>query len=165
MFTLAISFNHFQFTLIHGPNILGSCAILFFTASNFTFTTRHIHNWALFPLWLSLFFPSGAISPLFSSSILGTYQPGEFIFQCHIFLPFIVFMGFSREECWSGLPFSSPMDLVLSELSIMTHLPWVALHGMAHTFIELNKVVVHVISLVSFLWLWFSFCLPSDGCR
>ena len=44
------------------------------------------------------------------------------------------------------------MDLVLSELSIMTHLPWVdTLHGMAHTFIELNKVVVHVISLVSFL--------------
>ena len=27
----------------------------------------------------------------------------------------------------------------------------------------LYKVVVHVISLVSFLWLWFSFCLPSDG--
>ena len=28
------------------------------------------------------------LSPLFSSSILGTYQPGEFIFQCHILLPF-----------------------------------------------------------------------------
>jgi len=33
---------------------------------------------------------------------------------------------------------------------------------MAHSFIELDKAVVHVISLISFLWLWFSFCLPSD---
>ena len=58
--------------------------MLFITASDFTFTTRHIHTWALFPLWLSLFIPSGAISPLFSSSILGTYWHGKFIFQCHI---------------------------------------------------------------------------------
>ena len=34
---------------------------------------------------------------------------------------------------------------------------------MAHSFIELDKAVVHVISLTSFLCLWFSFCLPSDG--
>ena len=40
---------------------------------------------------------------------------------------------------------------------------WVALHGMAHSFLELDKVVVHVIRLISFLWLWFSVCLPSDG--
>ena len=32
-----------------------------------------------------------------------------------------------------------------------------------YSFIKLDKAVVHVISLVSFLWLWFSFCLPSDG--
>ena len=31
---------------------------------------------------------SGAISLFFSSIVLGTYGPGEFIFQCHIFLPF-----------------------------------------------------------------------------
>ena len=44
--------------------------------------------------------------------------------------------------------------------------PWpvsrLALHGMAHSFIELHKAVIHVIILVSFLWLWFSICLPSD---
>ena len=34
---------------------------------------------------------------------------------------------------------------------------------MAYSFIELDKAVVHVIRLVSFLWLWFSVCLPSDG--
>ena len=45
----------------------------------------------------------------------------------------------------------------------MTRLSWVALHDMANSFIELDKAVVHVISLISFLQLWFSFCLPSDG--
>ena len=79
------------------------------------------------------------------------------------FCLFIVFMGFSRQECWSGLPFPSPRDHILSELSTMTRLSWVALYGMAQSFIELDKAAVHVISLVSFLWLWFSFCLPSDG--
>ena len=55
------------------------------------------------------------------------------------------------------------LDHILSELSTMTHLSWVALLGMAHHVIELDKAVVHVIRLVSFLWLWFSVCLPSDG--
>ena len=45
----------------------------------------------------------------------------------------------------------------------MTHLSWVALHSMAHSFTELDKAVVHVISLISFLRLWFSVCLPSKG--
>ena len=57
-------FDHFQFALIHGPNFSGFYAILFFSASDFTFSTRHIHNWVLFLLWLSFFIPSGAISPL-----------------------------------------------------------------------------------------------------
>ena len=32
-------------------------------------------------LWLHLFILSGVISPLFSSSISGTYRPGEFIYH------------------------------------------------------------------------------------
>ena len=79
------------------------------------------------------------------------------------FCLFILFMGFSRKEYWSGLPFPSPVDHVLSELPTMTCLSWMALHGMAPSFIELDKAVVHVIGLASFLWLWFSFCLPSDA--
>ena len=43
------------------------------------------------------------------------------------------------------------MDHVLSELSAMTHPFSVTLHGMAHSFTELDKAVVHVISLISFL--------------
>ena len=50
-------------------NIPGPHAILFFTASDFTVTTRHIHNWLLFLLWLRHFILSGAISncPLLNS--------------------------------------------------------------------------------------------------
>ena len=62
-------FDHFQFPLIHAPNIPGSYAILLCTASDFTSITSHIHNRALCLLWINLFLLSGAISPLFSSSI------------------------------------------------------------------------------------------------
>ena len=127
--------------------------MLFFTAFDFTSITSHIYNWALFLLWLSLFILSGAISPLFSSSILGTYQSGELIFHCHLFLPFHTVHGVLKARILSGLSFPSPVDHVLSELSTMTRQSWVALHGMAHSFIELDKAVVYMIILVSFLWL------------
>ena len=90
---------------------------------------------------------------------------GSSSFSVLSFCLFILFMGFSRQEYWSGLLFPSPVDHVWSELSTMTCLSWVILHGIAHSFIELDEAVVHVIRLVSFLWLWFSFCLPSDGER
>ena len=170
MFTLAI--------LIHGPNIPGSYAILFCTASDFTSITSHIHNWTLFSLclWASLvaqmvkclpamqetwvrspgweyplkkemathsstlawkilwmeepgrlqsmglqrirhdwatslclFILSGVISPLISNSILGTYWPGEFIFQCPTFFPFHTVHEVleARTLKWFDIPFSS----------------------------------------------------------
>ena len=40
------------------------------------------------------------------------------------FCLFLLFMGFSRQGYWSGLPFPSPVDHVLSELSAMTRLSW-----------------------------------------
>ena len=46
---------------------------------------------------------------------------------------FILLMGFSRQEYWSGLPFPSPVDHVLSEVSSMTRPSWVALDDMAHS--------------------------------
>ena len=67
------------------------------------------------------------------------------------FCLYIMFMGFSRQEYWSGLPFPSSVDRVLSELSTMTHPSSVAVQGTAHSFIELDKAVVHMIRLVSFL--------------
>ena len=107
--------------------------------------------------FLELFFHSspvayGAPTDLGSSS-----------FSVISFCLFILFMVFSRQEYWSGLLVPSPVDHIFSELSSMTRLSWVALHSMAQSFIELDKTVVHIIRLVSFLWLWFSVCLPSDG--
>jgi len=114
-------------------------------------------------------FHFGSISSFFldlylHSSPVAYWAPtdlGSSSFSFVSFCLFILFMGFSRQEYWSGLPFSSPVDHILSELSTMTRPSWVALHGMAHSFID--KAMVHVIRLVSFLWLWFSFSLPSDG--
>ena len=88
---------------------------------------------------------------------------GSSSFSVLFFCLFMLFMGFSRHEYWSGLPIPSPVDHILSEHSTMTRLSWVALHGMAHSFIELDQAVVHVISLVSFLWLLFSVSLHCDG--
>ena len=102
-------FDHSHFALIHGLKIPGSYAILLFTASEFTSITSHIHNWVLFLLWLGLFILFGVISPLISNGILGTYQPGEFIFQCPIFLPFHTIHGVLKAIIlkWLAIPFSS----------------------------------------------------------
>ena len=60
----------------------------------------------------------------------------------------ILFMGFSRQEYWSGLPFPSPVDHILSDLSTMTRPSWVAPQAWL-SFIELDKAVVLV---------WLDFC-------
>ena len=44
------------------------------------------------------------------------------------FCLFVVFMGFSRQEYWSGLPFPSPVDHILSALSTMTCSSWIVLY-------------------------------------
>ena len=60
-------------------------------------------------LWLHPFILSGVISPLISSSILGTYRPGEFPFQYPIILPFHTVYGFIKASMlkWFAIPFSS----------------------------------------------------------
>ena len=111
MFTLAISCltSSNSPCLIHGPNIPGSYAILLFTASDLASITSHIHNWVLFLLWLRPFILSGVSSPLISSSIMGTYRPREFIFQCSIFLLFHTVHGILKARIlkWFAIPFSS----------------------------------------------------------
>ena len=76
---------------------------------------------------------------------------GSFSFSILSFCLFILFMGFSRQEYWSGLPFSSSVDCILSDLSTMTCPSWVASRAQL-SFIELDKAVVLV-------WLdWLVFC-------
>ena len=80
------------------------------------------------------------------------------------FCLFILFLGFSRQEYWSGLPFPSPVDHILSDLSTMTRSSGVA-PGHGFSFIELDKAVVRVIRLASFLWLWFQCVCPLMPAR
>ena len=76
---------------------------------------------------------------------------GSSSFSILSFCLFILFMGFSRQEYWSGLPFPSPVDHILSDLSTITHPSWVAPWAWL-SFIELDKAVVLV-------WLdWLVFC-------
>ena len=109
MFTRHLLFDFLQFALIHEPSFPGSYAILLFTASDLTSITSHIHNWVVFLLCLCLFILPGVISPLISSSILGIYQHGKFIFQCPIFLPFHTVHGVLKARIlkWFAVPFSS----------------------------------------------------------
>ena len=55
------------------------------------------------------------------------------------FCLFLLFVGFSREEYWNGLSFPSSVDYIFSELSNMTRRSSLALHSMAHNFIELRQ--------------------------
>ena len=127
----------------HGPNVPGSDAILLFIASDFTLITSHIHNWVLFSLWHCLFIFSGVISPLISRSILGTYWPGKFIFQCPIFLPFHAVHGVLKARIlkWFAIPFSSGPHFFRT-----LHRDPFILAGstsMAPSFTELDKAVIH----------------------
>ena len=119
---------------------------------HWSFITRHIHNWTSFLLWANCFILYGAISnwlPLFPSNILDPFDLWGLSSGAIIFCLFVLFMGFSWQESWSRLPFPPPVNHVLSELFTVTCPSWVALHGMAHSFIELcncfchHKAVIH----------------------
>ena len=76
---------------------------------------------------------------------------GSSSFRVLSFFLFILLMRFSKQEYWSGLPFPSPVDHILLDLSTMTRLSWVAPRAWL-SFIELDKAVVLV-------WLdWLVFC-------
>ena len=130
-------------TLLPSP-VTSTTGCCFCFGSVFSFFVKLVLHWSPVAYWAPTDLASWSFSVLF-------------------FCLFMLFMRFSRQEYWSGLPFPSPMDHVLSELSTMTCLSWVSLLRMADSLIELDKAVVHVIRLVSFLWLLFSVCLPSDG--
>ena len=82
-------------------------------------------------------------------------DPGSSSFSILSFCLFILFMGFSWQEYWSGLPFPSLVDHILSELCTMTLPSWVAPHGMAYFHWVRKGCGPSVIRLAGFLWLWF----------
>ena len=164
MFTLAISclitsnLPWFMDLTFQFP--MGYCSLQHWTLlpSPVTSTTGHcFHFGSVSPLFLELFLHSSPVAYWAPTNL------GSSSFSSLSFFLFILFRRFSRQEYWSGFWFPTPVDHILSELSTKTRPSWVALHIVTHYFIELDKAVIHVISLVRFLWLWFSFCLASDG--
>ena len=130
-------------TLLPSP-VISKTGCCFCFGSNSSFFLELFLHWSPVAYWAPTDLGSSSFSVLSFCLLMG-------------------FMGFSRQEYWSGLPFPSPVGHILSELSTMTRPSWVAPQGMAHSFTELDNALVHVIRLVSFLWLWFSVCLPSAG--
>ena len=103
----------------------------------------------LFLLWLCLLILSGVISPLISSSILGTYRPGEFMFQCPIFLPFHTVHGVFKARIlkWFAIPFSSGPHFIRTlhhNLSILGGPPsavmWIKFCCCSHTNRRLSVI-------------------------
>ena len=85
-----------------------------FTASDLASITSHIHNCVLFLLWL---IPSFFLELFLHWSPVACWAPtnlGSSPFSILSFCLFIPFMGFSRQEYWSGLPVPSPVDHILS---------------------------------------------------
>ena len=82
-------------------------------------------GFCLSSIWMYLELPSSPWAALLSAwSLLLSVSSFELDSPSFLHL-FILFMGFSRKECWSGSPFSSPVDQVLSELSPWpAHLGW-----------------------------------------
>ena len=109
-FTLAISYlitsNWPWFTDLTFQVPMHYCSLQHWTLllSPVTSTTGYF-----FLLWLYLFILSWVISPLISSSILGTYWPREFPFQYPIILPFHTVYGVLKARIlkWFAIPFSS----------------------------------------------------------
>ena len=152
--TLAISFDHFQFVLIHGPNIPLSYAILLFTASNLASVTTPIHNWVLFCF--------GSIPPFFLELFLH-WSPVAYWAPTDLGSPLSVSYHFAFSYCsWGSQGKNTEVvfhSLLMWTTFCQTSPSWRICLGWPHTawlsFIELDKAVVHVIRLACCLWLWF----------
>ena len=122
MFTLAISFDHFQF---HGPNIPDSYEILLFYSTGLYF--HHESS------TIGCCFCFGSVSSFFLELFLhwflvACWAPtdlGSSSFSVLSFCLFILFTGFSRQEYWSGLPFPSPWTTFFQNSSpCPVHFEW-----------------------------------------
>ena len=147
---LNLLFDHFHFSLIHGHDIPVSyyCSLQHRTLllSPVISTTGYCFCFGSIPsFFLELFFHWSPVA-YWAPTDLGSSS-----FSILSFCLLILFMGFARQEYWRGLPFPSQVDHILSSLSTMTCLSWVAPRAWL-SFIDLDKSVVLV-------WLdWLVFC-------
>ena len=95
------------------------CNIALYSIGPWFYHQSHPQLGIVFALATSLII-SGVISPPISSSILGTYRPREFLFQCSIILPFHTVHGVLKARIlkWFDIPFSSgPHSVILPSYS------------------------------------------------
>ena len=99
--------------------------------------------------WLHPFILSEVISPLISSSILGTYWSGEFISQCPIFSCFHTVHGVleARILKWFAIPFSSE---------------WHSIRPLHHDSSVLGGPTWHGLHWVRQCWSWMVRWRPKD---
>ena len=104
--------------------------------SSVTSTTGHCFCFG----FVSSFF----LELLLHSSAAAYWVPsdlGSSSFSVLSFLPFHTVHVVLKARILKWFSFPSPVDNVISEPSIMTCPSWVALHSMAHSFIELDRAV------------------------
>ena len=149
-------FDYFRFALIHGPSIPGSYVILFFT----TPITTHIHNWVFCCCCCCcfVFFCFGSVSSIFLELYLHSspYHIGHLLtWGVHLSVSYL--FAFSYYS-WGSQGKSTEVvcHSLLQWTTFCQNFPPRPIHlcgpiGIAHSFIELDKAVVHEISLISFL--------------
>ena len=120
--------DHIQFILFHGPNIpyfLQWCSLQHRTSFSLPDTSTSERPFCFGPA--SWFFLELSLIARCSSPV-GYWTPSDpgvgLIFWCHIFWPFLVFMGFLWQEYRNSLWFPPLVDQILSELFNMTHPSW-----------------------------------------
>ena len=126
MFTLAIS----CLTTSNVPwfmDLTFQVPMHYFSLHHWTLTTRYIHYWVSFLLWLRLFIPSGTISPLFSCK--GHLPNWGFIFQCLFAFAYCSWDSRVRIVKWFAIPFCSGSCFVRTLHHDLSVLGGPILHG------------------------------------
>ena len=158
-FTLAISFDHFQFALIHAPDIPGSYAILLLEhwtllLSPATSTTGYCFCFGSIPSFFLEFFVHWSPIAYWAPPNLGS-SPFSFLSFCLSYCSWGSQGKNTEVVCHSLLQWTT---------FCQTSPPWPSHLGWPHrawlSFTELDKAVVHVIRLTSFLWFWFQCVCP-----
>ena len=147
----------FQFTFIHEPRFMNLHS---FILGSYEISFLQHPTLLLSPVisTVGCCFSFGSISFFFLELLLHWFPEAyrappnlkSSFFSVLYFCFFVLFMGFSKQEYWSGFPFPFSCGPYLQEFSTMSNPSWVALHGMSHSFIEVDRIVIHLISLVSF---------------
>ena len=125
-------------------------------------STSHIHSWVLFLLWLHPFI----LLELFLHWPPVAYWAPTDLWGSRI--PLSVSFHFAYSYCSWGSQGKNTEVVCHSLLQwttlCQTYPPWPTCLGWPHaawlSFIELDKAMVRVIRLTSFLWLWFQCVCP-----